>query len=1583
LFLLISVWIFLQTDLGQNWLARQVTNKLSKDLQTKIAIKHVSFGFFNRMDLEGVYIEDQKQDTLLYAGKVKVRITDWFFFKDKADLKYIGLENAVVQMNRTDQVWNYGFLMNYFAGTDTATVKKDPGIQFNLQEVELDNVNFLKKDAWLGNDLTVKVGSLDLNAQDISASNKQILINHAEITDPYFSTLHYTGKAKDTTSSPFDWDIRFNHIKITNGRFRQDNDDYLPDVTYFDAGHIDFSKINATVENFRFRGDTVNGKVKLSANERSGFSIKQLVTDLTIHPQAFVFDNLFLQTNRSTLSNYFSLRFPSTKSLGDFVHAVSMEARFKNAAISSDDLAYFIPDARNWKKGIKINGEVGGTVDGLASKDLQIWLGNNTYINGNVSVVGLPDINKTLLNIEAKELRTTYQDAVGFFPELAKVSTPNVRALSYLRFRGTFTGFINDFVSYGTIQTALGTLTTDLNMKLPKGGEPVYSGTLNTAGFQLGRFINNDKLGIVSFDGSVKGRSFDFNRISLNIDGTIDKFHWDNYTYQNIKGKGIFSKRQFNGDLVMNDPNADLHISGLVDFSKDIPVFDATAQIRKANLKALQLTPEDIRLKGDFNLNLQGNSLSNVIGTARISNAELFANDQQLSFDFLNVASYYINNERNLSVSSNEFDGKITGNFDLATLPSAFRLFLTRYYPSYIKPPTHYAQQDFSFDITTGLVEDYVRLLDKNLTGLNNSHLVGSLNTRTNSMTADMDIPSFAYGQYAFTDVKLKGAGNLDSLVLDGSVTDASLGGGVVLPETTFRIKAQNDVSDIVLNTTSNQAINRASLAAQVKTFSDGISMLFAPSSFVLNGKTWTIEQGGELNLRTSSVAHGQLVLSEGPQMIKVETVASDIGDWNDLKVTLDSINLSDISPLLLKNMRLEGSLSGNALIENPTGNMLINADLKGDAIRVDDDSLGNIVVKGKYDNINGMLTAQGNNLDADHRIDFDVAMNMKDTANRFRDRIALRPTNFQLKILERFLGTLVTDINGYTTGGIDISPEGGIVEIEGKLRLQQASMKVVFTQVVYSIQDTEIELRKNYLDLDGLIIKDRKGNTAKISGGISHTGFQNMNFDVALQTISPQMELLNTNYRDNQQFYGKAWGSGSLVLLGPQYDMNMFIDIKASSTDTSNITLPPAPTRASGGLSGFMVEKKYGREMSPVEKRGGETNINYEVNLTATPMVFVELIMDETTGDIIRGRGDGTLKITSGTIAPLRLSGRFNIEEGAYNFTFQSVFKRPFIVRSGSGTNNYIEWNGDPYDANINLEASYTAENVSFAPLASSLITETTDKEASATFQRLRADVNVVAKITGKLFTPRLDFRLEFPNNSVIFSQPAIAFAIDQLQRNTNEMTKQVTFLVVTNSFVPYEKGQSFQQPFEELAYSTISGVLFNEINRQLNQIFARVLRNNKFTLNFSGSLYNRNLLDPDAKGIRLFNQASSTLSVGTSLFNGRAILTVGGSFDVPLEANYQQSFQILPDVTLEVLLNTAGTLRATFFYRQNNDYLNGLTTGGTQLRRYGTSLSYNKEFDSVGEVLFGKKKKQEAPSTNSTRPVPSRTTSGIQQRN
>jgi hypothetical protein len=84
---IITLWLLIQTTPVQNFLVHQVAKKLSSDLNTTVRIDHVNFALFNSMLLEGTLIEDQKKDTLLNAGSVSVNITDWFFFKDKIELK--------------------------------------------------------------------------------------------------------------------------------------------------------------------------------------------------------------------------------------------------------------------------------------------------------------------------------------------------------------------------------------------------------------------------------------------------------------------------------------------------------------------------------------------------------------------------------------------------------------------------------------------------------------------------------------------------------------------------------------------------------------------------------------------------------------------------------------------------------------------------------------------------------------------------------------------------------------------------------------------------------------------------------------------------------------------------------------------------------------------------------------------------------------------------------------------------------------------------------------------------------------------------------------------------------------------------------------------------------------------------------------------------------------------------------------------------------------------------------------------------------------------------------------------------------
>ncbi|MCK7556158.1 hypothetical protein MKQ70_14495 [Chitinophaga sedimenti] len=98
--MILLISILINIPAVQNMLVKQVTKRLSARLHTRVEIKRVNLRLFNSMRMEGTYIEDQHKDTLLYAGALQVRITDWFFFKETPVLKFVGLEDATINLVR-------------------------------------------------------------------------------------------------------------------------------------------------------------------------------------------------------------------------------------------------------------------------------------------------------------------------------------------------------------------------------------------------------------------------------------------------------------------------------------------------------------------------------------------------------------------------------------------------------------------------------------------------------------------------------------------------------------------------------------------------------------------------------------------------------------------------------------------------------------------------------------------------------------------------------------------------------------------------------------------------------------------------------------------------------------------------------------------------------------------------------------------------------------------------------------------------------------------------------------------------------------------------------------------------------------------------------------------------------------------------------------------------------------------------------------------------------------------------------------------------------------------------------------------
>ncbi|MDX2048900.1 MAG: translocation/assembly module TamB domain-containing protein, partial [Chitinophagaceae bacterium] len=1530
LLLLVVAAILINTEWAQNILVTQVTKKLSKSLHTKVQVKRVSFSLFNRMYLEGTFVEDRNRDTLLYAGAVKVAITDWFFIKDQAELQYIGLDDAVIKMHRTDSVWNYQFLVDYFSSPKKDTAKKE-GIEMMLKKAVLNNVTFKKTDEWVGQDMTVHIKYLDADGEDINFKKKKIFINSLRIDKPYFALYDYEGKRPKrpakakSKNNPLqddvnDWDVLVKDIVLKDGTFKNDKQTGRQPYDYFDGNHIQFSSINATFKNTSWYKDTVETDMQLSTKERSGFTVNSLSSRLKIHPGGMIFDKLDIKTPNSRLRNFYAMRYDDfDEDMKRFLHQVKLEGRFTGSNLSSDDLAYFAPELKKWKRNIRIEGNVYGTIDNLTARNFIVEAGKDSRLNGDIKMTGLPDIEKTYISFRSNDFRTTYEDAVNMVPEIKDIKQPNLAELGYLKFKGTFTGYLRDFITYGTIETKLGTVNTDINMKLPEGGLPNYSGKINTTSFNLGSFIGNNKLGTIAFNGSIKGEGFNPNSSVVDVDGKVEEFQFNNYTYHNINVKGSLQKNLFEGKIGIDDPNVKATADGSIDFKGDQPEFNLFAEILRSDLKALNLSKGDFKVLGKYQMNFKGKTIDDFLGNASLYDVAITKNDQTYIFDSLLLSSDIEDNRKTIRLRNNDIDASISGQFSLKDLPNTVASYLSKYYPAYINAPKNLpGKQSFSFHADVKDIDQYLQLVDPYLQGFDYTSIDGNINTIDSSFNINVAVPHAAYKKYELNDFVLKGVGNLDSLKVNARTGVIVVNDSLRFPSTSLSIASAGNISDLNITTGATQTLTSANLSARVTNLRDGARIHFNPSSLVLNQKTWRIERDGELTISRSLVDASEIMFTNGDQEISLSSIPSEIGNSNDIIVSLRRVNLGDFLPFVITNPRIEGITSGEVTIEDPFNKLRVYVNAQTDQTRFENDSIGIISLNGFWDNSAKKSTYHLISANKEHFFTINGSLDLKDSLNQRIDATA-DIENTTLKMIERYLATIFGDLKGNVSGKLRVVGNIREPDIIGTAKVKGGGMKVLYTNCYYSFDDATVEFRPDEIDFGSITVRDKFKNMATVGGTLKHHFFRDFAYDIRSNTR--KLLLLNTTRMDNSTFWGTAIGRAAFVFSGPQKDMKMYVN--AEPVDSSVMFINTSTSSKNKGEVDYIIWRQYGREMNTDSLLKESSSLAIDLDLSSNPYLKVNVILDELTGDIISATGNGNIKLHTATAEPMTLNGRYNVLRGDYNFNFQDIFKKPFVLEPGS--NSTISWSGDPYNADLNITAKYVADKVQM----STLFPESISGVSSGNSNLLKevSDVEVICNLTGTLQQPEPHFIIQLPSNSALKTNGEVDSKLRTINRDANEASKQATYLIVFKSFAP-EAAVVTNEVNEGLINTTISGVINGILASSVKNFFYKVF-GNSFGVNFN---YSRVSSYSGLSGTSQSNNADTRENVSLqfikSILNNKLTISFGSDFNFAAVSQSQtgqsvQPFLFLPDVTAEYRITPDGKLRASFFYKSSFDVL------------------------------------------------------------
>ena len=186
------------------------------------------------------------------------------------------------------------------------------------------------------------------------------------------------------------------------------------------------------------------------------------------------------------------------------------------------------------------------------------------------------------------------------------------------------------------------------------------------------------------------------------------------------------------------------------------------------------------------------------------------------------------------------------------------------------------------------------------------------------------------------------------------------------------------------------------------------------------------------------------------------------------------------------------------------------------------------------------------------------------------------------------------------------------------------------------------------------------------------------MHFDVGIEVN--RMEVIDLDEGD--MFYGHLFATGKLSVTGPLNSIVLSAD--ASTAREGNLHIP-IPSSLNAGSNDLLKFKKpeITQEIDPYEqmmsriKRQKQISEEFELKLrvSTTPEVAAYVEIDKASGNILQGRGTGTIELS---IRPsdkdFSILGDYTLTSGNYHFVALGIAARDFQINDGST----IRFNGD-----------------------------------------------------------------------------------------------------------------------------------------------------------------------------------------------------------------------------------------------------------------------------------------------------------------
>lgn len=1509
LFLLLAILLYIPPV--QNFAVHQVANYLSGNLGMDVRIDKVRLAF--PLDLAVHHMTAvEKGDTLLNADRLRLNVKLMPLFEGRADVDGFELYGLVIDTKS----YISDTRIKGHAGQLTAAAH---GVDWEKELVNLDHARLHDADIYVTLSDTAKKDTTESKAKwNIAVKKVDIERSKVHLQMPGDSMRIYANLGRAALrGGAFDTGRNYYAVKALQLQDCDVNYDipYIKPVAGIDPNHIAVKRLTLMLDTLSYNNEGVlrAGLRGLTLHEKCGLDVTRLSGSVYMDTMQLRLPALQLRTPASRIDADVAFDFKAFNA-GKGGHCQAMV----DASIGYDDirtLATGYVDKTYLRalphKPLAIKGTVSGNIDHLRLPSLTLNMPGvlQASANGYTNYVTKDWRNgKFDFNLRTKSMAVVRQ----LMPASLKQSINVPDGLS-LRGKAAFNGSRYD----ADIKAGIGRGSLTAKAKLDVKRE-TYKVVATAHQLPIASIVRGVPVG--PFSGSLRasGSGWDVMspRASLTADAKVNALSYERYPLGGISVKanlrGGKAVAHFEADNPLLQGNG--HIEALLGrHNYEVAV---KASLPNIDLKKLGVTTDtlyfgtDIDIKATANKTFTAYALSGSIANNHFTTQRMSAMAKDILFDLATSRDTTTAN-----ISAGDLRLRLGAKGDIPHLGTHLARFANELQK---EAKTYNIDQErlktylpvMAFYLDAGRDNPLYNIA--RMKGYSFSSAYVNLNTDPHvGMTGDARMGALNVGALLLDTIDTHIFQDSTGVQMRGLVKNGKKNPNPL--EVRMRSYVMRSGAGIELSYYDSEGERGVDVGLQAALVDGGLNIHLYPENPVLAYRNFKVNKNNYIFLgKDNSIRADVDLLADDGTGLKIYGEPKD--SVNDLTVSVNQVNLGELSAVLPYMPKLSGMLSGDVHVTDDSQHKQLSAmaSLTADNFKYEDMPLGNVGIDAVYlpktggeHQASAFISSNGKEVLACNGTYFDR------NGGTFEGDAQLH--DFPLQMLNGFMASTDVALKGIAGGDLRVNGSLDKPVINGSLDLDSAH--------IYSdVYGFDLRTDERALDIKDsrIIFSDyRLFSTGKepmvLNGTFDMSDFERMRMDFAMR--AKNFELINTRKKAQSMLFGKVYANYVGTLKGTTD--NLSLRGKLEVLDRTDVTyiLKDSPLSVDDRLHDlvqFTNFKDSTQTAQPEKAVDGGMDITMGISISDAAIFHCNLSDDGQSYVKLEGGGDMTLRMTQQ--GDMRMTGLFTTNSGEMKYQLPVIPLKTFQIVQGSS----VQFTGDVMNPTLNIAAKERTKAV---------VTED-DKQRSVAF-----DVGV--KITKPLNDMGLEFTIEAPEDLNIQNQLA---SMSAEQRGKAAVTMMATGMYMTDETMM--SGSGFK------ANNALNAFLQSEIQ------------------NIAGSAL---------KTIDInLGVESGTSQTGTSttdysfqfakrFWGNRISVIIGGKVSTGADAtNSAESF--INNVSVEYRLDQGATRYVKAFYdRDTQDPLEG------QLTKTGAGLVLRRKTDKLGELfIFRNKSKKKTAGKN-----------------